>query len=245
MVAKPGVNAHRTGHMRQEQPQLPAPSAAGTPTAPPATQAITQVSPTEYFLAKQGTRNQLREQHTRLLEQRRSIATRLREGGMADGADKTGLEARLVEIDARILDMEKQLATADAEVAAAAGVPGTQVRPSSINQGPPEELIVFGGLIGLAIVLPLSIGLARRIAGRGKAMLTGKVVAELDQRLNRLEQAVDSVAFEVERIGEGQRFVTNLFIESGAPLALGVGAMQPLDVRQRDGAELSRRDPGR
>jgi hypothetical protein len=231
--------------MRQEQPVLPAPTVGGAPTAPPATQAITQVSPTEYFLAKQGARNQLREQHSRLLEQRRSVATRLREGGMAEGADKAGLEARLVDLDARIIDMEKQLGAADAEVAAAAGVPGVDVRPDFIQRGPPEELIVFGGLIGLAIVLPLSIGLARRIAGRGKAMLTGKVVSELDQRLNRLEQAVDSVAFEVERIGEGQRFVTNLFIESGAPLALGGGAMQPLDVRQREGAALSQRDPSR
>ncbi len=229
--------------MRQEPTAFQPPTPAGAPTAPAATQAITQVSPTEYFLAKQGSRNQLREQHSRLLEQRRSVATRLREGGMAEGADRNGLEARLVEIDARIIEMEKQLAVADAEVAAAAGVPGVDVRPDFVRSGPPEEAIVFGGLIGLAIVLPISIGIARRIAGRGKAMLTGKVVGELDQRLNRLEQAVDTVAFEVERIGEGQRFVTNLFIESGAPLALGGGAMQPLEARQREGAALSQRDP--
>jgi hypothetical protein len=229
--------------MPQEQPPVAAPTTA--PGAPAATQAITQVSPTEYFLAKQGTRNQLREQHSRLLEQRRSVATRLREGGAANGADQTGLEARLVELDARILDMEKQLATADAEVAAAAGVPGVQTRPAYVQNGPPEELIVFGGLVMLAIVLPLSIGIARRIAGRGKAVLTGKAIGELDARLNRLEQAVDAVAVEIERVGEGQRFVTNLFIESGAPLALGQGAMQPLDLQQRERAAAEQRDRAR
>jgi hypothetical protein len=33
---------------------------------------------------------------------------------------------------------------------------------------------------------------------------------ELEARLRRLEQAVDAIAVEVERVGEGQRFVTKL-----------------------------------
>ena len=37
-----------------------------------------------------------------------------------------------------------------------------------------------------------------------------------DQRLARLEQAVESIAIEVERISEGQRFVTKLLAEPEA-----------------------------
>jgi tetrahydromethanopterin S-methyltransferase subunit G len=40
-------------------------------------------------------------------------------------------------------------------------------------------------------------------------------LAEMQQRLERIEQAVDAMAVEVERIAEGQRFVTRLLAEKG------------------------------
>lgn len=36
-----------------------------------------------------------------------------------------------------------------------------------------------------------------------------------EDRLKRLEQAVDSIAVELERVGEGQRYVTKLLAERG------------------------------
>jgi hypothetical protein len=44
------------------------------------------------------------------------------------------------------------------------------------------------------------------------------------------------MALEVERIGEGQRFVTNLIIDAGPPRGLGTGAMEPLGLRDRERA---------
>ena len=41
-----------------------------------------------------------------------------------------------------------------------------------------------------------------------------------DPRLDRLTHALDAVAVEVERIGEGQRFVTQLLAESRQPREL-------------------------
>jgi hypothetical protein len=47
----------------------------------------------------------------------------------------------------------------------------------------------------------------------------------LDQRLDRIEQAVDAIAVEVERLAEGQRFATRLLSEGQAreqaPVAVG------------------------
>jgi len=46
----------------------------------------------------------------------------------------------------------------------------------------------------------------------------------LDQRLERIEQAVDAIAVEVERLAEGQRFATRLLSEGAGrkePLAIG------------------------
>jgi membrane protein DedA with SNARE-associated domain len=44
---------------------------------------------------------------------------------------------------------------------------------------------------------------------------------ETDDRLERIEQAVDAMAVEVERIAEGQRFVTKLLADK-APERVGV-----------------------
>ena len=41
-----------------------------------------------------------------------------------------------------------------------------------------------------------------------------------DERMTRLEQAVDAIAFEVERISEGQRFTTRLLSEQSRPSSL-------------------------
>ena len=41
--------------------------------------------------------------------------------------------------------------------------------------------------------------------------------ADVEARLDRIEQAVDTIAIEMERIGEGQRFVTKLLAERPSP----------------------------
>jgi hypothetical protein len=42
---------------------------------------------------------------------------------------------------------------------------------------------------------------------------TGRALVVDDERLTRLEQAVESIALEVERISEGQRFTTKLLAD--------------------------------
>ena len=48
-----------------------------------------------------------------------------------------------------------------------------------------------------------------------------------DSRFARLEDAVDSIAIEVERIAEGQRFVTRLLAESNGGAPLFAAAREP------------------
>jgi hypothetical protein len=55
---------------------------------------------------------------------------------------------------------------------------------------------------------------------------------EISERLSRMEHAVEATAEEVERIGEGQRFLTRLFTEGEGTRAIGVGAAQPLEKKQ-------------
>ena len=49
---------------------------------------------------------------------------------------------------------------------------------------------------------------------RARIRATAKPAIEQD-RLERIEQAVDAIALEVERISESQRFVTKLLAERG------------------------------
>ena len=53
--------------------------------------------------------------------------------------------------------------------------------------------------------------------------------AESGERLERIEQAMDAIAIEVERVSEGQRFVTRLLSErGGAALHAAAPMSEPL-----------------
>jgi len=59
--------------------------------------------------------------------------------------------------------------------------------------------------------------------------------------MERLEQAVDAIAIEIERVSEGQRYVTRLLTE-GAASALPVGqrAADPVRLPEREALRASR-----
>jgi hypothetical protein len=83
----------------------------------------------------------------------------------------------------------------------------------------------------LIVFLPLSIALARRIWRRSSAAVTA-FPRDLSDRFSRLEHAVEATAVEVERIGEGQRFLTRLFTEGEGTRVIDAGAAQPLGRKQ-------------
>jgi hypothetical protein len=106
------------------------------------------------------------------------------------------------------------------------------------------ELLWAGAHAALAIVAAY---LVRRLAPRGEGHGNWQSGAagvgtapEFTDRLSNLEQSVDAVAIEVERIGEGQRFVTRLFTESGAPPAPGERATAPLEGDAQEAAPHGR-----
>jgi hypothetical protein len=68
----------------------------------------------------------------------------------------------------------------------------------------------------VAIGLPLARAWAARI---GRMPAPSAIPHEVTARLERMEQAIDSIAIEVERISEGQRFTTKLLAERVQPAA--------------------------
>jgi hypothetical protein len=177
-----------------------------------------------------------------LEEKHRELARQLADPA-TDKAVRSGLEARVAEVDKGIAEVDKQLAAARLSVAKAAAVPGAVVEPPRQQRnGPPEEVFVLAGMFIVVVFFPLSIALARRIWKRGAAAVTA-FPQELAERLNRLDQSMDSIAIEVERIGEGQRFVTRVMSESGR--ALGGGAAQPIEIGARGEKAKVARDSDR
>lgn len=69
----------------------------------------------------------------------------------------------------------------------------------------PITAIIMGGL------WPLFRAYAKKIE---RSSQTAMIPAEVTSRLERIEQAVEAVAIEVERISEGQRFTTKLLSEA-------------------------------
>ena len=66
-------------------------------------------------------------------------------------------------------------------------------------------LTVLGCVVGLPLV--------RALARRWERQASLRPSAVSDERLERIEQAIEAMAVEVERISEGQRFVTRLLSE--------------------------------
>ncbi len=79
---------------------------------------------------------------------------------------------------------------------------------------PPQAVdIAFGFFWMLAIIvigLPIARAFGRRMDRKGG---TAQIPGEVSTQLAHLNQAVDAIALEVERISEGQRFTTRLLSE--------------------------------
>ncbi|HZF73807.1 MAG TPA: hypothetical protein VEZ51_10270 [Gemmatimonadaceae bacterium] len=213
-------------------PQTPAPqpvAPAVAPVGPFAARATPSAS--AIYQGFRAQRRELTNQLDELEGTRREITSQLEEVPAA-APERKPLEDRLNDVDSRIKAVDQMLAGNAAQIAQAAAIPGAVVEtPPPVKQGPPEEAYVLGGFFMILVFFPLSIALARRIWRRSAAVVTS-FPRELSDRLARLEQATEATSLEVERIGEGQRFLTRLFTEGEGARVIGAGAAQPIETKR-------------
>lgn len=208
-------------------PNAPVLAAVGTRSAPSASAIY------EGFKAQ---RRELNNQLDELQRTRREITSQM-EDVSSGSTEHKALETRMTDIDSRIANVDKMLASNAAQIAQAAAIPGAVVEPPVfVRSGPPEDAYIVGTIFMFVFLLPLSIAFARRIWRRSAAVVTS-LPKEITERLSRMEQAVEATAVEVERIGEGQRFLTRLFTEGEGARAIGAGAAQPLQRKQTKSPE--------
>ena len=100
------------------------------------------------------------------------------------------------------------------------------VPPFEMNDRPTprQEKMLFAGFVilviaAVVILQPVMRALGRRLEDRGRR--ADGIDAGSAERLQRIEQAVDAMAIEIERISEGQRFTTRLLSSRAeAPVSL-------------------------
>ncbi len=205
---------------RQDQPATiappPAPGVAGTGEV---TYTITIPRTQQDIEALRERRSELSDQLVSAAARRTQIAEELK---VADGAVRSGLEQRMAVLDKRILQLEsdiaetgQQLTSAPAGLIAASGTPLTEfIQPHMV-----EKVSIMFTLFVLA---PIALSVAWAIFRRTmKPSRQTSEVPDGGERLRRLENSVDAIAVEIERISEGQRFVTRLLTEQAPDLALG------------------------
>lgn len=169
-------------------------------------------------------RDILSEQLDRVGERRGELVSQLTNTSLAEGGIRRGLEQRLQVLDERVVQLERDIVATDRQLAGAPPqllAQSQEQREERQRQGPDEDEVLGVGAagFGLGLLVMLVAGRIRRWrrrGGRGEARDLGRDAAGPDPRIDRLSHAVDAIAVEVERIGEGQRFVTQLLAESRA-----------------------------
>ena len=159
------------------------------------------------------------------------------------------VQQQWADVGVQIADVQGQVATVEARIAQKEGRPVNVPPTPTIPVIPrfyiaPNLFVPAVSTVTLVLLLPISIAFAKRMLRR--TTRPAPLPSEVTTRLERIEQAVDTIAIEVERISEGQRFVTKIMAERPAgeaqpgaqaarqPLALGAGGIEPIVVAERE-----------
>jgi hypothetical protein len=162
----------------------------------------------------------IRERRSELSNQLESAASRRSEIAeelkLAEGPVRAGLEQRMAVLDERILQLEADIAETGRQLTSApAGLLATTESPLAQFGIEPHVVERVSVMFTLFVLAPLAVGAAFLMVRRAlKPSVPRAQGGESSERLERLETAVDAIAVEIERISEGQRFVTRLLTEA-------------------------------
>jgi hypothetical protein len=161
--------------------------------------------------------------------------------------------AKWSDVGVQIAQVQGDIARVQAQIALKQGVPvsGVPVPPSPRNGPNVDRLTQMGFVLVLVLLIPSSMAFARRI-WRGRPAPQPRDTRDdmSSKRMERMEQAIDAIAIEIERVSEGQRFVTKVLAErmpgvgtAGAAdpgaRALGAGPIEPVRAAERDAVPAS------
>jgi hypothetical protein len=236
------------------QSQAPAPLAQLPASAPQAPASATDLA------TMQGRLGELQAQQAGLKAQWNGLRHQL-DQMRSDNPARPGVQQQWADVGVHIAQYDGQIAILGAQIAQKQGIaiPGVATvppRPPIQRSGRFSDAITGMSLLLLIVVaVPISMAWARRI-WRGQPAAAAMPIDQSSARFDRLEQSVDAIAIEVERIAEGQRFMTKIMVErpgqtlrdepaeAATPdakpvLAIGAGPIEPIRVAERQGVRQS------
>jgi hypothetical protein len=143
-----------------------------------------------------------------------------------------GLQDRLALLDARQLQLESDLQQTGQQLSSPAAGLIAGTAPAVFGGLRSGQVMALSVVSIVFIFFPLAVGIARTMWKRAaRSGPPAAVFTETAQRLERLESSVDAIAIEIERISEGQRFVTKLLSEAQPAPMLGAGQRSAEPVR--------------
>lgn len=157
-------------------------------------------------------RRQLNEQLDQVTERRDNIIEQLRTA--PDPAQK-GLQDELTVLNSRVIQIQTQLATVGSEISQASPALMAMAEERPTPRGDDQfDDGVGAGVAGSVAVMSVFFFFAYRWWRKSMRKRAPLMISADSERLQRLEQGMEAVAIEIERISEGQRFVTKLLSES-------------------------------
>ncbi|MBX3133776.1 MAG: hypothetical protein KF689_10385 [Gemmatimonadaceae bacterium] len=161
--------------------------------------------------ALRAQRSELSNQLTSALRRRNDVVEQL---GKANASERPGLEARLKVLDDRIVTLEAEISRTGQLMSQTPGqLLGSTAEPTSGGSNVrPIDGTAIAVIFTIFVLAPLAFTAARLLWKRAQHA-PPRLDAETQERMRRLEAGVDAIAIEVERISEGQRFVTRLLAE--------------------------------
>jgi hypothetical protein len=160
------------------------------------------------MMALTARREQLNDQLQNVTDRRNDLIEQMRS---APNQAMPGLQAQLNVLDARVLQLENDLALTGQEIAGASPqlMSMAEMRSNEDTNGSFDDG-VGAGIGGTFVVMTALLFVMWRRWRKSPMNRAPRLQSADSERLQRLEQGMDAVAIEIERISEGQRFVTKL-----------------------------------
>jgi chaperonin cofactor prefoldin len=213
-----------------QQRQTRTPQAPQTPTAPEVPRTPEQLE------ALGNKRSELKHQLESVTDRREELADQLED---ADPAARPGLEAGIQMLDERSARLEREILQADdaIAVAVAGGVgqaPGEEEETTEepVSDDVVSKEVLANAMLAEAVAFVLvGVFFYRWVLRRARDRFA-RGGADDSKRLDQLQNSVDAIAIEVERISEGQRYVTKALNEGVQPAVGGRAGEEALVHRK-------------
>jgi len=220
--------------MREANPQTRVTVEQTQPAAPPAAPPPPPPSNRTELRALMEKRAELDRQLESVSDRREELASQFSD---AQPRARPGLEGRIRALDERAARLEQDILQADDAISIAfaggvtlepGGATGT-LAPGDPDFGNVGRDEMLGGLLAFILVGFL---LYRWGWARAKSRFSRAGAPADTARMDQLQNAVDAIAVEVERISEGQRYVTKV-LNDGSAQPIGVEAGENVLVRRK------------